>query len=322
MDFIIADLDNVNLNELLAIMDKNHTIARQKSEEIVNMNNYSNEKTLVLEEKPEHIFSKSKIKEEEKIDEAFELDIKGYLKELNKLTLENIDEKIFSILPDKNNYEFTRIIYRLQLEVLKNINELEEFMEEEKANLTDIDKYEFDEEKDLEEKKLTYLKSTLITEEEKDEKIENTLIFVPTTGGNIRVLNELEKIPVEYYETFFDLLISIKNGSFKNSRHFINNANLSGIMEVKGFQTRILYERLAKNKYAVITAFIKKTNVDRGYLESIYQKTKDYFNVKENIKALLDNEEFLQINKEYEEEIFNLLTESNNKVKEKGKQYE
>ena len=93
-------------------------------------------------------------------------------------------------------------------------------------------------------------------------------------------------------------------------------------MEVKGFQTRILYERLAKNKYAIITAFIKKVNVDRGYLESIYQKTKDYFSIKENIKALLDNEEFLQMNKEYEEEIINLLKGSNNKIKEKEKQYE
>ena len=321
MDFIIADLDNINLNELLTIMDKNHSIARRKSEEIVNMNNYSNEKIIVVEENAECVTNKAKTKETQEVDEAFESDIKDYLIELNKLNLENIDEKIFSILPDKSNYEFERIIYRLQLEVLKSINELEEFMEEE-ASLTDDDRESFDLEKDLEEKKLAYLKSALIDEKEKDEKVENTLMFVPTSGGNIRVLNELEKMPMEYYEAFLDLLLSIKDSTFKNSRHFINNANLSGVMEVKGFQTRILYERLAKNKYAIITAFIKKVNVDRGYLESIYQKTKDYFSIKENIKALLDNEEFLQMNKEYEEEIINLLKGSNNKIKEKEKQYE
>ncbi len=320
MDFVKVNLDNINLNELLSIMDKNHSIAKRKSEEIVNMNNYSNEKIVEKEEKVECVSNKAKTQEIAQVDEAFELAIKEYLKELNKLTLDNIDEKILTILPDKSNYEFERIIYRLQLEVLKSINELEEFMEE--ASLTDDDRDAFDLEKDLEEKKLAYLKNALVNEEEKDEKVENTLIFVPTTGGNIRVLNELEKMPMEYYEAFLDLLLSIKDGTFKNSRHFINNANLSGIREVKGFQTRILYERLAKNKYAIITAFIKKTNVDRGYLESIYQKTKDYFSVKENIKALLDNEEFLQMNKEYEEEIYNLLKGSNNKAKEKEKQYE
>ena len=318
MDFIKVDLEKVNLQELLLIMNKNHTLAIQKNEEIEKMNNFTNSKsTLFTIEEPKKEINVNN--ENIKVNIDFEKKIEGYLQELKKITLDNIDEKMAQILPEKEDYDYTRIIYRLQLEELKELYELEEFMKVEKDNLSLEDKEEFELEKLLEEKKLLYLKNALLPEEEKDEIIENNLIFVPTTGGNIRVLNELMAVPLEYRESFLEILKSIKEATFKNAKRFYNNANMTKIMEVRGFQTRILYERIAKNTYAIITAFIKKTNSDRGYLESIYQKAGDYFNIKEKIKSLLNDEEFLRMNKQYEEEIFNLLQKKNEKAKEKVK---
>ena len=318
MDFVKVDLEKVNLQELLLIMNKNHTLAIQKNEEIEKMNNFTNSKsTLFTIEEPKKEINVNN--ENIKVNIDFEKKIEGYLQELKKISLDNIDEKMSQILPEKEDYDYTRIIYRLQLEELKELYELEEFMKVEKDNLSLDDKEEFELEKLLEEKKLLYLKNALLPEEEKDEIIENNLIFVPTTGGNIRVLNELMAVPLEYRESFLEILKSIKEGTFKNAKRFYNNANMTKIMEVRGFQTRILYERIAKNTYAIITAFIKKTNSDRGYLESIYQKAGDYFNIKEKIKSLLNDEEFLRMNKQYEEEIFNLLQKKNEKAKEKVK---
>ena len=318
MDFVKVDLEKVNLQELLLIMNKNHTLAIQKNEEIEKMNNFTNSKsTLFTIEEPKKEINVNN--ENIKVNIDFEKKIEGYLQELKKISLDNIDEKMSQILPEKEDYDYTRIIYRLQLEELKELYELEEFMKVEKDNLSLDDKEEFELEKLLEEKKLLYLKNALLPEEEKDEIIENNLIFVPTTGGNIRVLNELMAVPLEYRENFLEILKSIKEGTFKNAKRFYNNANMTKIMEVRGFQTRILYERIAKNTYSIITAFIKKTNSDRGYLESIYQKAGDYFNIKEKIKSLLNDEEFLRINKQYEEEIFNLLQKKNEKAKEKVK---
>ncbi len=312
MDFIKANLEDVSLKELLLIMDKNKAIAKEKEEEITKMITISSEEEIIP--RKDIVKQDNKVVIKEGKDGAFEEEVMLYLNELNKINEDNISN-IEAVLPNRDDYNYERIIYRLELEVLKNIKEIRNFVKEE--SLLPDEKAIFDAEISLEQEKLLLLKEALLPVNEEVVEEENNLIFIPTTGGNIRVLNELEKMPVEYYPAFLDLLLSIKNSTFKNAKRFSNNDNLAGILEVKGFQVRILYERLDKNNYAVISAFIKKTNNDNGYRAFLDQKISDYFAIKERIKSLLDNEEFLKENKLVEEKIFNLLTKD--KAKEKVK---
>ena len=314
MEFIKADLDKVSYTELLEIMDANKLTMKKKLDEMSKMTTSFEEKYEILP----HITSEMPKKDSHQTtkDDAFEDEVSNYLKNLNKITTkEALSEKIDKILPAKDNYNYERIIYRLQLELIKNINDIEAFIKSESLSQEEI--VLFEEEKELAKEKLLYLRNILIPNAEKDLPVENTLIFIPTISGNIRVINELEKIPSEFYPAFLELILSIKKGTFKNAKRFLNNNNINGILEVKGFQVRVIYERLAKNTYAVISAFIKKTTNDNGYRSSIDQKVSDYFAVKDAIKALIDNPEFIEENKLYEQEVFNILSSSKEKAKEK-----
>ena len=313
MEFLKANLDEVNLKELLLIMEKNKNIMKEKLEEISKMTAFSEKECKIVLKKPTSIPRKET--QQAKRDDSFEEEIYSYLKKLDKLSKENINEMIGKILPERDNYNYERIIYRLQLEIIKTIRDIEIFIRDEELTSEEVNL--FLEEKKLEEQKLLYLKNALLPIEEKDLPVENTLIFIPTIGGSIRIINELEKMPLEYYPAFLELILSIKNGTFKNAKRFLNNDNITGILEVKGYQVRVLYERLAKNTYAVISAFIKKTTNDNGYRSSLDQKVSDYFAIKGTIKSLLENPEFLEENKMYEQEVFNILTSTKEKTKEK-----
>lgn len=313
MEFIQANLDEVNLEELLVIMNKNKAVMKEKLEEISKMTNLNIEKCEIKSSKPLEVAKKEASYVAK--DDAFEKEITFYLKNLNKLTKQTLKEMFPKVLPEKSNYNFERIIYRLQLEVIKSISDIEEFIKNEDLAQEEIILLE--EEKAFEKEKLLYLKNALLPNEEKDLPLENTLIFVPTIGGNIRVINELEKIPFEYYPAFLELFLSIKNGTFKNAKRFQNNNNINGILEVKGFQVRIIFERLTKNTYAIISAFIKKTTIDNGYRLSMDQKVSDYFALKDSIKSLIANSDYIEQNKKYEEEVFNILASYKEKVKVK-----
>ena len=73
-------------------------------------------------------------------------------------------------------------------------------------------------------KMITLLKESLKPpkEEKKEQKQKNNIIFSKTTGGNVRVIEELESIPSEYYPAFQELFDSIEDGTLKGIKRFSN----------------------------------------------------------------------------------------------------
>ncbi len=324
MKFKQADLETVSLMDLIEIMDFNKNLAVQKVDELKKLRqiiddnkNYVTAVTGELEQKE----ATEKSTDEENDD--FEDEVDFYLSELNNLTKDNIEEKITQVLPVRKNYNYERIIVRLQLEAVKEIKDILELLHSEEENISKEELEQFKEEIEFQKQKIALLKKALQKEKEEEKgKEENKLIFVPTASGNIRILSELEKIPSSYHDNFRELFLSIKDGTFKNVKRFNNNRELIGICEVKGLGTRVLFTRLGKNTYAVITAFLKKTTKDKGYMDLMKRKISS-FNVMENfLRQHLDDEEFLKLNEEYERELFNILgTEDaieNKKVKIDG----
>lgn len=316
MKFQNINVDNIELKDLLKIMDSNHKIAtkmRKDIEKLLNLQQQSYEYSGDIESREEEKMEITSV-----LDEDFEDEVDYYLTELNSLTRDNIEDRISSVLPVRKNYNYRRIIIRLQLEAIKEIKDIEELLRIEYENISLEELRQFRQEIELENLKVNLLEKALKNEIiEVKEKLENKLIFVPTTNGNIRILSELEKIPRDYDDSFRELFLSIKEGTFKNVKRFNNNKNINGVCEVKGDGTRVIFARIGKNTYVVITAFLKKTMRDKAYSELLKRKVNNYFLVENFLRANLDNEDFLQLNEEYEKELFAIISANDSSCKKK-----
>ena len=315
MEFIvIKDLTDVTEEELLEAMKKNANTASLCREQIRKMKAAAakTKKVVPIPNIEEYQTDSVTIEDEDKAN--FEDEIEYYISSMKEITADNIDSEIEDVLPVRKNPNYRTILYRLKLEALRNIREIEELFEE--ADETE-DLTIFKDEVILEQRKISYIDKALTQQkssgatQEQEEK--NNMVFVPTSGGSIRVLDEMERIPQEYQAGFKELFDSIQDGTFKGIKKFKNNNALNGIIEVKGFQVRVVFARLNKNTYALITAFIKKCDNDNGYVSVLKQKVADYRTISEQLKKNLSNPEFMDQQREYKEELYRLLGEQDSK---------
>lgn len=315
MEFIvIKDLTDVTEEQLLEAMKKNANTASLCREQIRKMKAAAAKTKKVV---PAPIIENEPEEPYDTIDEDkanFEDEIEYYISGMKEITADNIEDEIEDVLPVRKNPNYRTILYRLKLESLRNIREIEELFEEtdETEDLTI-----FKDEIILEQRKIAYIDKAL-AQQNSSEIIQgpeerNNIVFVPTSGGSIRVLDEMERIPQEYQAGFKELFDSIQDGTFKNIKKFKNNNALNGIIEVKGFQVRVVFARLNKNTYALISAFIKKCDNDNGYVSVLKQKVADYRSISETLKKNLSNPEFMDQQREYTEELYRLLGDQDSK---------
>ena len=308
MEFRVINIDEIiDETTLIEAINDNIKTASFHREQIKRMKQATKPKKVIITPTLEQPKLKEE-KEEEKED--FEDEVEFYLSQLKELNSDNLEEGLKEVLPTKKNQEYKKIVLRLILESLKVIKDIEEVIEECSRD-EDKDEIEmFKEEISFEQRKISLLRKTLEIKQEEiieEEQQENKLIFVPTSGGSIRVLDEIEKIPEEFYESFITLFNSIKDGTFKNVKRFTNNNALNGICEVKDLKVRIVFARLNKNSYAIITAFVKKTQNDKGYSEGLKSKVADYRMISDILKLNLENEEFIKLQQTYEQELYRKL---------------
>lgn len=215
-------------------------------------------------------------------------------------------QDIIDVLPTKDNYNYDDIVNRLIAESYKEIKEINELLIDDS-----LTKEELIECKDLITKEKTKIKYIREARNKEDEEVvqehKNRIVLVPTIAGNIRVIDELEHIASEYYDSFLELINSIINGRFKNVKTFTSNNNLMGISEVKAFKIRVVFSRLDKNTYALITAFVKKSDNDKLYKETLTKKVNHFKDNEELLKKKLKDEEFMKLNDLYVEELLTLL---------------
>ncbi len=240
--------------------------------------------------------------------EAFEDEIEYYLSDYRSLELPISNDDIQTILPKRSNYHFQDILLRLQAESIREIKEIEEIMME-SNHLTTSELLEYRQLLDIEKLKIETLRECLVQKDDSSfiEEEKNQLILVPTPSFNVRIIDDLEHIPSEYYPNFYELIQSIVDGSFKGVKRFKNNRYLIGISEVKAFKIRVIFTRLGPNTYALITAFMKKSDNDKLYQESLQNKVSEYRKIESDLKKNLSNEEFLLENDKAVEEMFALL---------------
>lgn len=314
MEYTIVDLEKTTQLELSDAIEQNRKTAKLMRQEIDKLKQANKSYELnKKEEKEEAILLIEEEKNKMDSDNDFFNEVDYYFNFLDIINLsDNIKEEIRSILPSDKKTNYDNIIMCLKMGLLKNIKDIKDLLEEEKEALSKEDLEEFKAEINLNQKKID-----IITEIEKDntttseKSLKNNFFFVTTAGGNARVIDEINDMDVDYLESFKGLFESITDGTFKNVKRFNSNNKISGISEVKDFKTRVVFDRIGKYDYAIITAFTKKSNNDKGYLISLELKIKNYLNQKEKMISLLNNDDFRKENHLLEQELYNKLSISN-----------
>lgn len=314
MEYIVLDLDTATEEQIKATIDCNARTSRLMRSEIDKLRRVAEaakkaKKPVIIEQSSEQTKPSKPV-----IDEDFENEVDYYLSQIKELKLSSIDEDFEKCLPSRKHYQYERILNRLKLESLKTIKEIKDLLAEEGMTPEDISV--FKNEYNLEIKKIALINKALAPQQEEqiEEKTDNKLIFVPTQGGDIRILEELDTIPSEYYERFLGLFQSIKDGTFKNAQRFTGNNELAGLCEVKDFKVRVIFVRLNSDSYAVISSFIKKSDNDKAYRASVVRKYSEFLNMESSLRANLENEEFMALQATYEQELFNKLSPSSVKT--------
>lgn len=323
MEYMILDPKQLTEENLIEAIKQNCKTATLMKKEIDKLEK-TNKEYQLNKQNPEanfdsEILTENKNHDPSNFNEDFENEVDYYFGLLDSIILsDEMKENIEDVLPSKKKINCDKLIMRLQMELLKNIKDIEDLLEEEKELLSKEDLEEFKSEIELNRKKIEVI-SELKKEKQnnKKEPIENHLFFVPTTGGNIRVLEEIDDIDIDYLKTFKGLFDSIKDGTFKNVKRFNSgNTKTSGISEVKDFKTRVVFDRIGKHDYAIITAFMKKSDNDKGYKVSLELKIKNYLNMKERMVSNLENQKFRNTNQLLEQELYEKLSSQNeNQVK-------
>mgnify|MGYP007023650222 FL=1 len=313
MEFIILDLDDeISSKEISKVISENHKTSMLIDKEVKKLKELSSKSTKRVEDD-------NKTPEKEMIyDEADEVnselddkvDYYNYL--ISSIDdCEDLQDQIESSLPNPNTGDYKTIVLRLKLKLLKSIKETADFISECREEFDDEDLEEYKEEIRLCSKKLEILKSESNEEvNENKTSTKNNFFFPVSSMGNIRVIDEIEKISKsspEFCSEFLELFQSIQDGSFKRVKRFLNNNKLVGISEVRGFKPRVVFDRIGKNDYAIITAFLKKCDNDRGYKDSLELKIQKYMSQRDNIVKRLNNPEYRALNEQYTNELFGKL---------------
>lgn len=244
--------------------------------------------------------------EQDKTIELEEFDITFYhnlLKSCPKI------EELPHYLPKRKNIDFEKIMNLLIVTILKEIEEIENFII--KESLKEEEKKEFIEE--IKEKRC--LMNELINfrdkkeewQQEIEEEKENTLIYLQSPSGNYYCFIDEKKIDIDYYASFLGLLESIKNGTFKNIKVLLNNKIKGLLLEVKDFKTRIVFQRIAKDTYVILSMFIKKVDKNSIYIEQLEKRIVQYQKSLNSIKESLTKEEYKEENRNVTNTLIKML---------------
>ena len=278
-------------DELLEALKHNSRVSSSMKQEIKEMEKLDEaNKNMKFETKRNYTLEDEY--EEEQDEDSDYLYYYEPIKEVQEnITNEDLNQVIRENLPSKNNPNYFKIISRIMAEILKEIMDYEEIKSdsigeeeiiEETQKLIDLDK-----------RKINYIRNIKENSQSEEEVRENNLYFLKTTSGNIYCLNDLDKIKNEYYESFDELFKSIKDGTFKGAKRLNSNNNkTSSLSEVRGFKTRVLFDKLDENTYIIIMCAVKKCDYDNGYKKSLETRGLTYRAMKPKILSQKDNQEY------------------------------
>ena len=311
MDYILIDeTESISIKDLESIINSNNTTYdRMKKEYKLLLESAKKEQNSILKssnnKEIENILSR---KNETTI--IVDEETQYYFNEFMNLKINELETEYLSTLPSIKNERYWEIINIILLQlnlILKDwyecIQELELKKEEYEAAREEIN--------DIYNRRRLLIDAFYQKDDEDEdqetENIENQLLFLKTDAGNIQAIEEIKNIDPSFYERIAELLNSIKDGTFKNVKRLTENDKVKGIPEVKGYQVRVVFERISSNQYVIISIFTKKSNSDRAYRQYLESKISYYKKNKDVIKKICTNPEYIEENLDIDTKLFELL---------------
>lgn len=294
-----------SIEELNSIISSNITTYNKMKKELEELL----EAEAKEKEEKEQTSKKTTLEKKETIKEKIKLsdeEAEYYFEEFMNLE-ENINERYLDTLPSikhERYYEIIEIILLKLNELLKEWNDYFHDSTLKKEELLEIKK----EILLIKKRKELLIKAYNRTiKESKEDEIENQLLFLETDSGNIQAIEEIKSIDSSFYERIVELLKSIKDGTFKNVKRLVENDKVKGIPEVKGYQVRVVFERISSNQYVIISIFTKKSDSDRAYRQNLEQKIGRYKKKKSEIKKQCTDPKYIEDNLMQETNLFEKL---------------
>lgn len=239
-----------------------------------------------------------------------------------------LKQDIIELLPDRKSKYFYSIVGRIKLELLKAETEYLELFR------SVVDDHLFSEELQKEISSYRqkndiishYLSSLQEESLDKDNLAEeeiksNQLIYLPTPSGNLYVNNDLLAIPTEYYSSFRDLFLSIQNGTFKNLKRLNKDSiKKTSVVEVKDYQSRIVFDRIGSNRYIILSVFIKKVDWNNENRLSLINRVDMYRSIENRLSTLVNDAVFMKTQEEISQNILEALKNNDReKIKALGR---
>lgn len=290
-DEIIKALE---FNSSLSATIKNKILEIKRLEDI--------NKSMVFKKEESILFEEENEKEED--DDLEYLYYYEQIKDAdNTLTDVELTKLIYESLPSKSNKNYFNLINRIKIEILKEINSLIEIKE---SSLDDEDLLSESEKLiEFEKKKFKIIENVGNINSNMETITNNKLYFLNTSSGNVYAISDLNKINKEYYESFKELLSSIKDGTFKCVRRLTTTNNkINSISEVKGFKTRVIFDRIGNDSYIILMCAVKKCDFDNGYKKALEGRVLTYRIMQDKILSKKDDEETKKENEEIEKTLF------------------
>ncbi len=337
IDDIIAKNYFIDVSDIIKVLDKSDIGIKEKTEIIKRVDLY-NKEVIRIYERENKILSKPIEDDENYADSNYSSlnevsntntispktiklpTIKNHIQQLLILTSEKEFENYLKKSIDKSNFEDT--INLLIADILENIITIKKLINEDL--LTSGSKcIFFNSELDKLGSILNVLYHlqhyTYVRSEDKHNKI----VYLTTDAGNISISNDLKAIPIEFYDSIYNLLMSIQNGVFKEFKRIGTDSNnfKTNLLQVRENFTRVVFDKLSDDVYIILTVFIKKVRT-----------SKDYLNNLRNVDTLLNSklpylysqlknnkEEFLKSNDLVTEALFRKLLTKNKGEDIRGK---
>lgn len=315
------EINTMTIEELIKLIkdNRNQTIILEK--QIKELEQLKEEEKQVQSESSKSIVYEETKEVSEEDDKNFQDEVDYYYSLLDFIEEDSINiESIRNILPAKNKTNYDNIILSIKIRLLKIIKEYKDMIEEGRGEISSD--YLSDIKKEI---ITTQTKIDLIKESENEnntntvvEPMRNNLFFSLSPTGNISAIDDITKdISNEAYDDFKVLFDSIIDGTFKGVKRFSGNDHYSFMAEVSYNEARVLFDRVGKNDYVIIGAFIKKTTSNKSYKANLTSNVNSYLAYKNTIVDNLNKEDFRKQNQKYAEELFTIL----NGNKEKNKQF-
>lgn len=246
-----------------------------------------------IEEEP----IKEEIIKEDNTIKTLDIDVTDYIKVIKSGS--TVDD-IKYLLDKENIKNRNNIINRLLILINKEILENKDLLmyEEDMDIRDDLNNLEF-----IYEELLDY--RDYVDVEDVTDNYNMNVVFLMYNEDKSYIERDLEDIREEYYNDFYSLLESIKNGTFKQIKKFANvRRDLYSFTEVKKYQTRIFFTKLDNNTILICGAMVKKVDSSKHYFDYLVNRTKSLNNIDLNsIKECLNNREFIN----NEEDIYNRI---------------